>query len=204
MEMAALARRLGILLATVLMTMGAMAPAASAASYEGELLVLMNAERAAIGLAPLSLHSDLNDDAALWSLYMFEVGDLSHNPSLAAVTTRWDSLGENVGVGPTIGSLQVAFMASAGHRGNILGDYDSVGIAVVEENPTKLWVTVIFMKTLDPTPVAVPTIDPVAYAGQQSASLTEQSVSGNAGAVPVPSPKRVTAVLWLKGRPLPI
>lgn len=195
MYMAALAKRFGTLVMTILMTMGAIAPAASAASSEGELLALMNAERAAVGLSPVSLHADLHDDAVVWSVHMFEVGELSHNPSLAAVTTGWDSLGENVGVGPTIASLHSAFMASPGHRGNILGDYDSVGIAVVEENPTKLWVTVIFMKALDQTQVATSTNGPVAYAGQQSASLTEQSVAGSADSAPVAVAERIVEVV---------
>jgi uncharacterized protein YkwD len=146
--MAALAKRFALVILSATLLIGALAPAASAAAPEAELLGLMNAERAGAGLAPLATHPDLADDAAAWSRHMMAEGSLSHNPNLAAVTSSWDKLGENVGVGATISSLHRAFMGSSSHRGNVLGDYSHVGIAVVEESPTRMWVTVVFMKAL--------------------------------------------------------
>jgi len=156
------------------MVLGVMAPGASAASHEGEALALLNAARVASGLSPVAMHSDLTDDALAWSQYMLDQGVLSHNPSLASVTTSWDKLGENVGVGVTIESLHTAFMNSSSHRGNILGDYDYVGIAVVEETSSKLWITVVFMKALDATPVAAAVEDPEPYATEEAAPSTAQ------------------------------
>ncbi len=161
--MAALATRLASVLLTTTMVLGVMAPGASAASHENEALALLNAERAAAGLAPVSMHSDLTDDALAWSQYLFEQGSLSHNPSLSSVTSDWDKLGENVGVGTSIPALHEAFMNSAGHRGNILGDYDYVGIAVVEETSSKLWITVVFMKSLGAAPAPSGGDDPEPY-----------------------------------------
>jgi uncharacterized protein YkwD len=37
-------------------------------------------------------------------------------------------------------------MASPAHRGNILGDYNYVGVGVVQESADKMWVTVVFMR----------------------------------------------------------
>ncbi|MCP4307113.1 MAG: CAP domain-containing protein [bacterium] len=173
--MAALARRFASVLLTTVMVVGLMAPAASAASYESDALALLNEARAANGLAPVAMHSDLTDDAQAWSQHLQSQGSLSHNPNLGSVTTGWDKLGENVGVGVSMESLHNAFMSSSGHRRNILGDYNYVGIAVVEETSSKLWVTVVFMKTLDAAPVV--TDDPEPYANQETATVDEQPIA---------------------------
>lgn len=187
--MAALAKRLASTLFATLMVVGVMTPAASASSHESEVLALMNAERAGNGLAPVATHADLRDDALRWSQHLVDEGSLSHNPQLAAVTTGWDRLGENVGVGPTIDALHNAFMASSGHRGNVLGDYDYVGIAVVEETPTKLWVTVVFMKSLGHEAAEEPTGgDPKPYAKQQPNPRAQQPVA----ALPAITPPQPT------------
>ena len=182
--MAALARRFATVLLSTTLLIGVLTPAASAASHAGDLLGLMNAERAAAGLAPLATHPDLIDDAATWSQHLMDQGSLSHNPNLAAVTASWDKLGENVGVGATIASLHSAFMGSSSHRGNVLGDYDHVGIAVVEETPTKLWVTVVFMKSMGST---APADEPVPYSQERPTTADQQPVAA-APSVEAPAP----------------
>lgn len=73
--------------------------------------------------------------------------DLLHHTSSDALgrrVTNWVSLGENVGVGGTVSSLQKAFMDSTGHRHNILNSsYRYVGIDALKKDG-RLWVTVIF------------------------------------------------------------
>ena len=153
--MAALARRLITILTATTVLVISLAPSASAVAHEDELLSLLNAARTANGLAPVTMHSDLVDDARYWSQHMRDQGELSHNPSLAAVTTGWAKLGENVGVGPTAESLHEAFMASAGHRRNVLGDYDRVGIAVAPKPQPHLynaWFQEIYMETPETNP----------------------------------------------------
>ena len=190
--MAALAKRIASVLLTTALTIAVMAPAASAASHESESLALLNAERRAAGLAPLTMHSDLTDDALAWTLRMQGQGSLSHNPNLAAVTANWEKLGENVGLGTSIAALHDAFMASSGHRGNILGDYDSVGIAVIEETPSKLWITVVFMKTLAGSPAPGGGADPEPYSDVQPVVDNDQPAAiepapvRTAPAVPAP------------------
>lgn len=203
--MAALARRLVSIFMSTLMVVGVMAPAASAGSHESEILTLMNAARADAGLAPVVVYSDLTDDAVAWSQHMHSQGSLSHNPNLAAVTTGWDKLGENVGLGPTVSSIHKAFMASASHRRNVLGDYDSVGIAVVAETPTKLWVTVVFMKSLGQPVVVEPAVDdPDPYAKQppepaphQPEPAPQQAVP-EAPTVPRPEPTQQPSVPFIR------
>ncbi len=125
---------------------GLTSPPALAGPGESSFLAKMNAERSGRGLAPVEMYWDLVDDARAHSRRMADTNDLHHNPNLAAVTSGWITLGENVGVGPTVDSLHAAFMESAGHRANILGDFNYVGVGVVAESDTKLWVTVVFMK----------------------------------------------------------
>ncbi len=43
-------------------------------------------------------------------------------------------------------ALHRGFMASAGHRRNILGDFDRVGVGVTDADG-RLWVTVDFVRT---------------------------------------------------------
>lgn len=182
-------RRIGFMAALAVLATILLAPAAQAAAPAATVLSQMNAARAANGLAPLAVHSDLTDDALAWSQHMLETDNLYHNPNLAAVTTGWDALGENIGVGPDLDALHASFMASAGHRGNILGDYDYVGIGVVEESPTKLWVTVIFMKSLDRPAATDPEVDePKPYASRQLVPTVEPSVAAAPNASPAPQP----------------
>lgn len=137
--------RLVILLTAIaLLTVGLAAPAQ--AGPEGSFVSMINASRSANGLPPLQSHSGLASGAEAWSQQMMAAGAISHNPDLGSITGGWESLGENVGVGPTAEVLHQAFMNSAGHRRNILGDYTHVGVGVVVESDTRMWVTVVFMK----------------------------------------------------------
>ena len=140
-------RALIMLLAIVAGALALTVPAGAAeASLEDQFLASINAERAAEGLAPLLPYWDLVDDARAHSDLMEATDHLHHNPNLAAVTTGWSALGENVGVGPGVDVLHDAFMRSTGHRHNILGNYNYAGVGVVVENEWKMWVTVVFMR----------------------------------------------------------
>lgn len=122
-----------------------LAPGALAAA-EDSLLSRINEERGSRGLPALASHWDLVDDAEAHSEVMMASNSLHHNPNLGSVTTGWVSLGENVGVGPSVSSIHTAFMNSPPHRGNVLGDFSHVGIGAVRESENRLWITVVFMK----------------------------------------------------------
>jgi peptidoglycan hydrolase-like protein with peptidoglycan-binding domain len=116
----------------------------AAVSDSSGYLSRLNSERAAHGLAPLIMRSDLTQIAQSWSTHMAASGVLAHNPSLASEVTNWLAVGENVGDGPSISDLDAAFMASPTHRDNVLDpSYDDVGIATVTRNGT-IWITVDF------------------------------------------------------------
>jgi uncharacterized protein YkwD len=72
------------------------------------------------------------------------------SPDLRHRVTNWVTLGENVGEGGTVPSLQTAFMNSPEHRANILDTgYRYVGIGTVQKGSI-LWVTVIFESRRNP------------------------------------------------------
>jgi hypothetical protein len=79
---------------------------------------------------------------------MMEAGEIYHSSSAqlgAAGGSGWDKMGENVGRGQSPSSLHQAFMDSPGHKANILGDYNYVGVGTGSKDGY-LYVTVIFMK----------------------------------------------------------
>ena len=110
----------------------------------------MNDERAAAGLDELVWDPALAEIAGAWSTKMAGAGGLAHNPDLAdqvtPVAPAWQRLGENVGTGSSVDELHAAFMASDGHRRNILGDFERIGVGVEVTNG-RVWVTVDFLQT---------------------------------------------------------
>jgi uncharacterized protein YkwD len=148
---------LAVALATAML---GVAPSASAQTTwlqaENSMRDKLNAERAAAGLPELAVNSELSDIARQWSQEMADRDEMLHNPDLQSqVTTDWSRLGENVGYtvktdatnAELVRRLHEAFMNSAKHRANILGDeWNQVGIGVVKSSAEKMWVTVDFMK----------------------------------------------------------
>jgi len=127
------------------------APADAAGSTEEQqFLALTNQARAAAGLPALQDDQATANIARSWSQYMASTGVLQHDPYLVSainsqITTQWRRIGENVGFGSDVGSLQTAFMNSAPHRANVLGDYNRVGIGAARDGTGRLWVTLDFI-----------------------------------------------------------
>lgn len=93
----------------------------------------LNADRAAYQLAPLRQDPTLNAKADTWAKHLRDTCTLSHSVLTEDLgSLDWNSLGENVGYGPSIPSIQDAFMNSPGHRVSILkAQYEIVGLGVV-------------------------------------------------------------------------
>lgn len=142
----------GALLAATLLVVPA-APASAAptdSAAESRFLGLLNMARAGSGKSLLVLDPSLSNVSRNWSNRMADANDLRHNPSYGAeitrwVTSSWTVAGENVGVGGSPDSLHNAFWNSIGHRNNVLGDYNRVGIGAVRAHD-RLWVTFNFLK----------------------------------------------------------
>ena len=190
-----LRRSTSVALATAVLSLGlGVAPALAGA--ESSFVNKTNSARAAAGKAPLQVYWDLTDDARAHSKRMMEEGTLYHNPNLGSVTTGWEALGENVGVGPSVSLLFDAFMNSSGHRANILGNYNYIGVGVSAETETKLWVTMIFMRgpddLLDPPPTTTTTTTSTTTTTEPPTTTTTEPPSTTTTTTKPPSPTTTT------------
>lgn len=150
-------RWLSVLTVLSLLMMGLGTVASADASTEDMFLNQINASRAAAGKAPLTVDGNLRSYARSHSQFMADgncppksdgsPASICHSTSAqlqAAAGHGWSALGENVGRGNK-DTLHESFMNSPGHRSNILGDYNYVGIGTVYANDST-YVTVVFMK----------------------------------------------------------
>lgn len=113
----------------------ALAPAniASAPSETAEFVSAINQLRVSKGLNPLVVDSQLSGIANDWAQQMAQNDGISHRLDLrAGITSSWKRLGENVGVGPTVGQLMDAFIASPGHYTNLVDPtFTHIGVGTV-------------------------------------------------------------------------
>jgi hypothetical protein len=132
-----------LLLAGGLLVAGS--PAMALSGTEACFFNSLNSERADVGRPKLVLKSDLVAVARNHSEEMADDETIYHNDNLAnEVHGNWWALGENVGMGPSCSSIHNAFMASPGHKANILDtDYNQIGIGVEIRDDT-IYVTEVF------------------------------------------------------------
>src|SRR4051794_23689510 len=100
---------------------------------ENEMVGLVNQHRAGMGLQNLKTDAALQTVARRQASRMIAAGYIYHNPDLAdeagAAVPTWLKIGENVGVGPDVPSVENAFLASPHHRENIEDDgYNVIGL----------------------------------------------------------------------------
>lgn len=89
----------------------------------------MNRSRGQHRLSALPDHPALNAKAQAWAEKLARDETLSHSNVRSGAPDCWTALSENVGYGPDVASIEKAYMASAGHRANILnGRWDYVGV----------------------------------------------------------------------------
>jgi uncharacterized protein YkwD len=113
------------------------------------LLTLVNRDRTANGMRALAWDDQLGGLAATWSSHMVETGVFAHRDLDAVLASSpyagWHALGENILVGDcrlTAAAMETAWMASPGHRANILsGSYSRIGIGVQCSWDGRVWAT---------------------------------------------------------------
>ena len=139
------------LVVAVLVLGAATARPASATSTEYAVTSKINAARATHLRHRLVTRSDLVAVARGQAQRMAASNTLYHNPSLAQQVRNFRWVGENVGYGPSVSQVHIAFMASAGHRANILDrDYTEVGVGAVWANG-RVWIAEVFRQPLHAT-----------------------------------------------------
>ena len=142
-------RRLSLILAVALATLGLGASAGADSGSEQGFLSAINSTRSSAGLGSVKMDGGLQAHARKHTADMIAAGEIYHSSSgelQSAAGSGWSKLGENVGRGGSVSSLHQAFLDSPGHRANILGDYNYVGIGTDTSSSGVLYVTVVFMK----------------------------------------------------------
>ena len=87
-----------------------------------------------VGVASVSFQAAISDVARRHSQEMASKGALFHSSCLDCLRRHhgWLVVGENVGYAYSVSAVHNAFLNSPAHLANILGDYNRVGIGVVE------------------------------------------------------------------------
>jgi hypothetical protein len=157
--------------------------AGASAGQEADFVRKINAERTSRGLSALTVRSDLVAVARRHSARMAAKGTIWHNPSLGEeVGGNWTTLGENVGMGPSVESLHKAFMNSEGHRENILyPSFNEIGVGIVVDDGT-IYVTEVFA-------VRTSSGSSASSSGSSSSTYTAAAVAGPVAPAPKPKPK---------------
>lgn len=119
------------------------------AEVRAEILRLVNLQRAGAGLIPLTRSAGIDLVAQAWSARMATTGEFYHNPNYSSeIPAGWSWAGENIVMGSQSGrtATQVAawfvdlWMASAGHRANILNaNYTHSGVGAAYSPRCDCW-----------------------------------------------------------------
>jgi uncharacterized protein YkwD len=114
------------------------------------LVALVNRDRAAAGLAPVTPRSDVSDIAQAHSRAMAKARAIWHNDDYFTDTTRRalnaKALGENVSFNQSVADAHDQFMQSPGHRANILDPrFSVVGFAITRASDGTNFITEDFM-----------------------------------------------------------
>ena len=109
-----------------------------------KVLNLVNKERTSRGLPALVMDQDLMDAAmqrAAETVFLF---DHTRPSGYSCFTATFKAFGENIAYGswPYYGAEEImnGWMHSEGHRANILGDYETIGIGCFQYEGVALWV----------------------------------------------------------------
>jgi uncharacterized protein YkwD len=162
--------------------------------FEAQVAVQLNAQRAASGLPALAVSPILTASAEWKSLHMSEYQYFDHTDPAPPVArdagqrmsdcgyTFNTATGENIAEGwPSVSSVVSAWMASEGHRENILSSaFTVVGVGVAMDAKGQYWWTTDFGGYADPGTVAAGSTPPPAG--------TTTTVTTTAPVIPPPPP----------------
>lgn len=119
-------------LLAVLFLVGAAASCESTKPEIDEVRNFVNLSRAQAGLPPVRENVVLNLKADRWAQRMRDECRIWHSNLADGAPAGWRKLGENVGMGGSIGQIHAAYMNSPGHRANVLDpSFTEMGTAAV-------------------------------------------------------------------------
>lgn len=130
--------------------LGFTASGTPAPALEDQMLGLINKERTAAGLRPLTLNVEARAVARAYSVDMLAHGYFSHQgldgsspfDRMRKGNVSFKNAGENLALAPTLQLAHDGLMKSPGHRANILSPkFKAVGIGIIDAGPNGLMVT---------------------------------------------------------------
>jgi uncharacterized protein YkwD len=126
-------RRIGLLVA---LAVGLLALSACDPVLEQADLTALNALRTSRGLPALVRDAELDRKASAQAVRMARQQTIFHSSDLSlGVSAGWSVIGENVGVGGSIATIQSALEGSPGHMANMVDTrFRRVGIGAVQRN----------------------------------------------------------------------
>lgn len=124
------------------------------ATPEAELLGLINAARKTAGLALITLDNALSTVVQNHATEMIETGYIGHvsrktgtlASRLRVAQIEYDRAGENLAGDASVSHAFASWMESPAHKGNVLGDFTKVGVAVVRGGVYGLMIVAVFTK----------------------------------------------------------
>jgi hypothetical protein len=182
------------------MALAAIPMTAHAATVDDEasFVARINSLRVSKGLNALQVHPNLVTKARGWAQTMAAAGRIWHSTLSDGITADWQKLGENVGMGGSVDSLDAAFVASPHHYENLVDpDFTYVGIGVAVNNGT-IYVSENFMKlqsapapapvTAAPVPAPAPTPPPAPKPQPKPQPVVKAAPAPAPVAEPAPAP----------------
>lgn len=134
-----------VVLATLLCAMALLTGCLRAT--QNQVLTELNSDRSALRLRTLPTQADAQRKAQAWAEKLARENTLYHSTLSDGIKVKWCSLGENVGYGPNVPAIQDAYMASPGHRANIVNTkWNGVGVGYAT-NGKKVFTVQVFIKT---------------------------------------------------------
>lgn len=167
----------GLLVLLLGVVAGVVAPAAHADPGADTLAALVDDERAARGLPPLTHVVELRAVAQRRAERMASSGVLSHDPPVSGEVSNWSKLSENVARGLDLDGIHAALMASSGHRANLLDTgVSQLGVGVAWDG-RRLWVSQVFRaptgEAVHAEPVPPPFTPPAACGSSPPAGFSD-------------------------------
>src|SRR6188768_3756941 len=96
---------------------------------QSQVLSELNADRSAYKLRTLGTQADAQRKAQAWAEKLARENTLYHSTLSSGIKVKWCSIGENVGYGPSVPAIEDAYMASPGHKANIVSTkWNGVGV----------------------------------------------------------------------------
>lgn len=116
-------------------------------SVQKKVLSDVNAARKKAGKKPVKATKSMHRVALRWSEKQAASNTMKHNPHYASqIPKGWTAAAENVAYGYSPKKVTPAWLKSAGHRKNILGGYNRMGVAVACSKSGQPYYTQVFGK----------------------------------------------------------